>query len=107
MEEKVKKLTDSDNVEEIAREYISRAFDEFNRWHNPEALAKLTKLDENLIVAELSGPFCRTCGLYDYFDDLKIELEKVVGKPLEILELDSDGDEHYRITYKVGDAHGG
>jgi len=107
MEEKVQKSTDGDNVEGIAKEFVVRAFTEFNKWHGPEAVAGLVKLEGSSIVVELSGPFCRTCGLYDYFDELKLELEKVLSKPLEIAQVDSGGDERYVITYKVGGAHGG
>ncbi len=63
MEEKVQKLVDSDNIEEVVKEFLARALTEFNKWHGPEAVAKLVKLDGTSIVAELSGPFCRTCGL--------------------------------------------
>jgi hypothetical protein len=102
MEEKVQKLTDNDSVEGVAEEFVVRAFTEFNKWHGSEAVAKLVKVEGPSIVVELSGPFCRTCGLYDYFDDLKLELEKVLAKPLEIAQVDSGGDERYVITYKIG-----
>lgn len=26
---------------------------------------------------EFSGPFCETCGVYDWFEDLKYELEAI------------------------------
>lgn len=107
MEEKVQKSTDIDNVEGGAKEFVVRAFTEFNKWHGAEAVAELVKLEVHSIVVGLSGPFCRTCGLYDYFDDLKLELEKVLGKSLEITQVDSDGDERYVITYRIGGAHGG
>lgn len=107
MEEKIQKLTDSGNVEGVAKEFVARAFTEFNKWHGTEAVAELVNLEGPSIVVGLSGPFCRTCGLYDYFDDLKLELEKVLGKPLEIIQVDSGGDERYVISYKVGGAHGG
>lgn len=101
MEEKIQKLTNSDNIG-IARELVIQAFAEFNKWHEPEAVAGLIKLEDSSIVVELSGPFCRTCGLYDYFDDLKLELEEKLGKPLETARVDSCGTECYAITYKIG-----
>jgi len=87
------------------KEHVARALNEFNKWHGSEAVAELVKLEGPSIVAELSGPFCRTCGLYDYFDDLKLELEKVLEKPLEIIQVDTSVGEHYVITYKVGGTH--
>lgn len=103
MEEKVQKLADSDNVKEVAKEWIARAFAKFNKWHGSEAVAELVKLEGPSIVVGLSGPFCRTCGLYDYFDDLKLELEKVLDKQLDITQVDGGGEERYLITYRVGD----
>lgn len=85
------------------KELVVRALTEFNKWHGSEAVVELVKLEGPSIVVELSGPFCRTCGLYDYFDDPKLELEKVLEKPLEIAQADIGGDEHYVITYKIGD----
>jgi len=107
MEEKVQKSTNSDNIEEVIKGYVFQAFTEFNKWHEPEAVAELVKLEGPAIVVELSGPFCRTCGLYDYFDDLKFELEKVLGKSLEIAQVNSGGDERYVIIFKIGGAYGG
>lgn len=107
MEEKAQKVINGDNSEGIAEEFVARAFTEFNKWHGHEAVAELIKLEGPSIVVELSGPFCRTCGLYDYFDDLKFELEKVLGKPLEIAHVNSGGDERCMITYRIGGAQGG
>lgn len=107
MEEKVQKLTNSDNIGGVVRELIIQALAEFNKWHEPEAVAELVELEDSSIVVELSGPFCRTCGLYDYFDDLKLELEEKLGKPLETARVDGCGAECYAITYKIGGVHDG
>ena len=82
--------------------FVVRALAEFNKWHGSEAVAELVKLKGPSIVVELRGPFCRTCGIYDYFDDLKLEFEKVLGKTLEIAKVDNGSDERYVITYKIG-----
>jgi len=87
------------------KEFVVRALAEFNKWHGSEAIAKLVKLEGPSIIVELSGPFCRTCGLYDYFDDLKLELEKVIRKTLEIAKVDNGSDERYVITYKIESEH--
>lgn len=87
------------------KELVVRALTEFNKWHGSEAVTELVKLEGPSIVVELSGPFCRTCGLYDYFDDLNLELEKVLGKTLEIAKVDNGSDGRYMITYKIGSEH--
>ncbi|MFN4133296.1 MAG: hypothetical protein ACK4GQ_02875, partial [Candidatus Hadarchaeales archaeon] len=95
MEEKVKNLTDGGNSE--FTDSISEALKEFNRWHGREAIATLIKLEDSSVVAELSGPFCRSCGIYDYFDDLKLELEKVLDKQLEITGIDGGDVDGYLV----------
>jgi hypothetical protein len=99
MGEKVQKSPDSDI--EVVEESVVRALTEFNKLHGAEAVADFINLEGSLIVVELSGPFCRTCGFHDYFDDLKIEIERVLGKSLEIAQIDDSGLERFVITYKI------
>lgn len=52
---------------------VEKALKEFNRFFSPEATAELLKFDENksILRVKFSGSLCRSCGYYDYFDDLK------------------------------------
>jgi len=79
---------------------VKAAIEEFNKYRSPEAVAKLVDVGEGFTVIELSGPFCRSCGLYDYFDDLKIELEEKMGCPIEISKIEGGEGEGYLITYR-------
>ncbi len=56
-------------------EHVRRAIEEYNRYHAPEAEAKLVEARGDTIVVEFRGSFCTTCGFYDYFDDLVYVLE--------------------------------
>jgi hypothetical protein len=56
-------------------EKIERAISEYNRYHGREAVARLVGFHENRLLVEFSGPFCYSCGMYDYFEDLIVELE--------------------------------
>lgn len=56
-------------------ERVRRALEEYNRYHAPEAEARLVEAGEDRIVVEFRGSFCTTCGFYDYFDDLVYTLE--------------------------------
>jgi hypothetical protein len=56
---------------------IKGAIEEFNKYRSPEATAKLISNRERSFKIEFSGPFCRTCGFHDYFDDLLIFLENL------------------------------
>jgi hypothetical protein len=67
-----RKNIDLENLERKVKEAIRV----FNKYRSPEAKTKLIKFDKKKIVVDFTGTFCRTCGFYDYFDDLKIFLEE-------------------------------
>jgi len=83
-----------------ARRQAEAAVEEFNKYRSPEAVARLIEFDERHVKIELSGPFCRSCGLYDYFDDLKIELEEKIGGPIEISKIEGGEGVGYLVTYR-------
>jgi hypothetical protein len=58
------------------RNKVIGAIRDFNKYRSPEATAKLLKFNKKEIVVDFTGIFCRSCGFYDYFDDLKIFLEE-------------------------------
>jgi len=68
------------------RRKVNWAVRKFNKYRSPEAKAKLLRLEEKEVVVDFTGTFCRTCGFYDYFDDLRIFLEER-GIKAEILEI--------------------
>jgi len=72
------------------REKIEQAISQFNKYHGREARAHLKRIEGNKIAVEFSGPFCFSCGYYDYFEDLLMELEDlgIKGRILEINEND-------------------
>ena len=87
-------------------EALERVLEEFNRLHGSEARVRVLEARENEVILEFEGSFCATCGLYDYFDDIKweamdfgLELE-----PVEVLEAEEDDFEHgrYVVRYRVG-----
>jgi len=79
-----RKSRDLDGLKKKVREAIR----DFNRYRSPEAKAKLLKFNKKEIVVDFTGTFCHTCSFYDYFDDLKIFLEKkgIEAKILKIKE---------------------
>jgi predicted Zn-ribbon and HTH transcriptional regulator len=98
MEKNAEKSRESEA--DVAEESVFQALAEFNKWHGAEAVAEIIKLEGPSITVELSGPFCKTCGFYDYFDDLKIEIEKVLGKSLEIAQV-RGGGERFVVMYRI------
>ncbi len=54
---------------------IEESIKEFNEYRSPEANAELISQKNKSSKIRFTGTFCKTCGFYDYFDDLKILLE--------------------------------
>ena len=55
-------------------ERVKAAITRFNEYRSPEAIATLLASDDNMITVKFDGRFCTTCGHYDYFEDLVVEL---------------------------------
>jgi hypothetical protein len=77
-------------VDEVKR-IIDRGIEIFNRYRSPEAHAELKEVGGNKFIVKFTGPFCLTCGYYDYFEDLLIELEEL-GLKTKINRVIEGGD---------------
>lgn len=86
-------------------ERLQRVIDEFNRLHGSEAEARIVAVDGDEVIIEFEGSFCATCGLYDYFDDIKWEALDFGPEiePVEVVEAEEDEFEHgrYVVRYRV------
>jgi len=49
---------------------FKEAIEKFNYFHSPEAEAEYLKDEGEFVYVKFKGPFCATCGVYDYFEDL-------------------------------------
>lgn len=78
---------------------IFSAIDKYNKYHSPEATAKFIKLNKNSAIIEFSGPFCKSCGVSDWFDDFKIELEKKRIKA-DVLNI-KEKDDSYLVKFNL------
>ncbi|ASJ07091.1 hypothetical protein [Thermococcus pacificus] len=87
-------------------ERLRRVIDEFNRLHGSEAESSIVSVDGNEVIIEFEGSFCATCGLYDYFDDIKWEALDfgLEIEPVEVIEAEEDEFEHgrYVVRYRLG-----
>ncbi|MDI9610443.1 MAG: N-acetyltransferase [Archaeoglobales archaeon] len=45
----------------------------FNKYRSPEANAEILEIGDDFAVVKITGPFCVSCGLFDYFEDIAIE----------------------------------
>jgi len=83
-------------------ERIAASVSGFNRYRKPEAEAILMSLQGRSLKIAFSGPFCRTCGFYDYFDDFVIEAERK-GLALEISGI-SEKQEGAEVVFSIMEA---
>lgn len=84
---------------EVPKEKISRAIEVFNRFRAPEAVAKLLSVRDDVFEVEFSGPYCKTCGYYDYFEDLVYEADEV-GLKINIVDI-KDMADYAIVKFKV------
>ncbi|HII60363.1 hypothetical protein [Pyrococcus horikoshii] len=85
-------------------EKLERVIKEFNRLHGSEAQAKILRFSDDEVIIEFTGSFCKTCGLYDYFEDISWDALDfgLKIKPVEILESEEDFEKgRYVVKYKV------
>jgi len=82
-------------------EEVVKAIERFNELRSPEATARLLGEEGSRLTVEVSGPFCASCGLYDYFDDLAWELRDSLGAEVEVLEVQRVGPESYVAIYEI------
>lgn len=82
-------------------EKVLEAIEEYNKYRSPEATAKLVSFHKPVIRIEFTGPFCRSCGFYDYFDDLRIIFEEM-GLKTEIMSVE-ETEEGAVVDFKLYD----
>ncbi len=65
---------------------LQEVVERFNRYREPEAVAEIVEDGEEAVV-EIRGSFCRSCGLYDYAEDL-IYFGEELNVKVEILSVE-------------------
>lgn len=83
------------------KEFVDKAIEIYNQYRSPEAIAKLVKLDKDKLVLDISGPYCRSCGLSDWFEDFSIELSRISNHRAELAAFEAIDDEVYRVEYAL------
>ena len=56
---------------------LKEAVERYNRYRSPEATARLIEVRDEEFMVEFSGSFCKTCGIYDWVEDLAYELNEL------------------------------
>ncbi|RLG38189.1 MAG: hypothetical protein DRO01_06545 [Thermoproteota archaeon] len=84
---------------------LRRAFEEvigkFNEFRSPEAVAELIHIEGDVAVVRMRGPFCASCGLYDYFEDLAWRARDLLGEEVVVEAADRVAHDEYLALYRV------
>ena len=96
-------VTTSRKVETVLKlqKMVKSAINMYNRYRSPEATATLLEVETERLLIHFSGSFCLTCGIRDYFEDMKYELLDA-GVRSEIVDVQDYGLE-YIVKYRIGD----
>jgi len=90
-------------MKELKRK-IEYALENYNKYRSPEVNARLLSIkgDDSKFTVSFSGPFCRTCGLYDYFEDLVYELTEDSNIKVKVFDVKQEsGTGGFKVTYKI------
>ena len=80
---------------------VEAAVEEFNKYRSPEAVAEIVGISGDNIKIKFRGPFCTSCGVEDYFDDLRLELEKNTSDKIEITKIEGGAETGaYVVTFR-------
>jgi len=85
--------------EKSTKEKIDKAIKKFNKYRSPEAVAEMLSFLGDSFEVEFSGPFCQSCGSYDYFDDFKVDLEEF-GLSVKVKNIE-ETDEGAIVEFEV------
>jgi len=87
---------------------LEKAVEEYNRYRSPEAVARIVQTDNDGFTLEFSGPFCQSCGVHDYFEDMIFELERLTGMSASLREIQEMEKGMYQVRYSIDkQSHGG
>lgn len=90
------------------RSILEKMVEEYNRYRSSEVTARMARVDDSGFTLEFSGPFCQSCGVYDYFEDVIYELERLNGVKVtldEVLEVEKGVYEVRYLINKPSAAH--
>jgi hypothetical protein len=82
-------------------EAINRAISQFNQLRSPEAHAEFIAFDKNELYVRFTGPFCKTCGVLDYFEDLIFELDSASLINLSVIHFIQEDELTFKVRYSV------
>jgi len=83
------------------KEAVLKAIYEYNKYHSPEAKAELMEIREDNLTIIFEGPFCLSCGVYDYFEDLIYEIKRLIDIEIEIIGFKEHELGKFKVEYAL------
>ncbi len=80
---------------------ILSTIEEYNRYHSPEAIAELEELSGGHLKVRFRGPFCESCGVSEWFEDLAVELRRR-GIAASVEGAKEAGDGSFLVSFAIG-----
>ena len=80
-------------------EKYKKSIEEFNKYKSQTATAELISKNKDSVKVRFTGHFCKSCGFYDYFDDLKFNLEDngINTEIKKVKEIENGAE----VTFKI------
>jgi hypothetical protein len=92
----------NDKICSTLKEWVSRTITVYNKYHSPEATAKIAGTEKDGFIIEFEGPFSQSCCINEYFEDFIYDLEDVSRSlRAEIKAIEPTGLQSFRVHYIV------
>lgn len=89
--------------EMIRKDVLTKAVDEYNKYHGAEARIKVIKQYTNTndhLLMRLEGPFCQSCAPEEYYVDFQMLLQEQAKLKMEI-ESVKTGRKRMIVDFKL------
>jgi len=80
---------------------IEKAVEAYNQYRSPEATASIVRIDGSELVVDFQGSFCATCGVYDWLEDLILEIQRIEFIDVKIDRIEHLGLDKIRVQYTL------
>ncbi len=80
---------------------LNEVLSEYNKFRSPEVTVKLLYFKDGKLTLEFAGPFCNTCGFYDYFEDFIYEMKRLNKLEMSIDDIKENGFQKFVVIYSI------
>ncbi len=79
---------------------VVKAVEQYNKYRSPEATAEIVSVRDDVVEIDFRGPFCYTCGVLDWIEDLIYEALDL-GLKLKIINIKDVSNDVKRVMFKI------